>query len=233
MRGGRAGPRLSLCAVRGDHCSFWFPPYRASSGTGTGTGPVRIQEQNREQNLNDVHPCLLPVHVSRPGARAGRSRTPRRGPPRSTASATGPAVPARRAPAAPRWLARPSGYALSGGSAGCALSLTVRWSAWCAAGGPAAACWAQPKTADHAKSEQDYSGRITNIARPNARLAYGTPHQAPSLPVSMLLLRAPAPLRWSVPIFHTHVWPSSCVVLSCRDSRLCASLTQPMPSPAG
>ena len=216
MRGGRAGDRPGP-----------RPP-----------GPVAvhrselIQEQNREQmNLNDVHPCLLPVHVSRPAARAQAAAAPRAAAPRDQPRAR-PDLPCP--PAAPRPpLARPSGYALSGGSAGCALSLTVRWSAWCAAGAPAAACRAQPKTADHAKSEQDYSGRITNIARPNARLAYGTPHQAPSLPVSMLLLRAPAPLRWSVPIFHTHVWPSSCVVLSCRDSRLCASLTQPMPSPAG
>ena len=28
-------------------------------------------------NLNDVHPCLLPVHVSRPGARAPRAAVPR------------------------------------------------------------------------------------------------------------------------------------------------------------
>jgi hypothetical protein len=87
----------------------------------------------------------------------------------------------RAPPAAPRPpLARPSGYALSGGSAGCALSLPVRWSAWCAAGAPAAACRAQPKTADHAKSEQEHSGRITNIARPRAECPAGVRYPTPS-----------------------------------------------------
>ena len=116
--------------------------------------------------------------TSRALARAQAAAAPRAAVPRDQPRAR-PDLPCP--PAAPRPpLARPSGYALSGGSAGCALSLTVRWSAWCAAGAPAAACRAQPKTADHAKSEQEHSGRITNIARPRAECPAGVRYPTPS-----------------------------------------------------